>query len=150
MKTPGQMSQWKEPQAERLVTGPRARLSSSSPGLPTLSEAQCLTGGSCSFLACRTGTLSTEEVLCLGPFVPSAPHTCSAHVHVGTELTAPRGAFGCWAKESDLESNLEFSPLLPIPPSFYSISVAPCALLPSPKHLGFADTPSLRHAGTKC
>lgn len=99
VKVPGQMSQWKEPQTERLVSSLRPRLCSPSPGLPTLSEVQCVTGGSCSFLACRTGTLSTEEVLCLGPFVPSTPNTCSAHVHIGTEWTAPRQAFGCQAKE---------------------------------------------------
>lgn len=63
------------------------------------------------------------------------PHLQRPRASVLSELPPDRH-LDAGLRSQALKVIWSFSPSVPIPPSFYSISVAPCELLPSPKHLG--------------
>ena len=134
VKVPDQMSQ-----VER-ATGlsgwsarTQPRLSSPSPGLPILSELQCLRGGSLllPFLYDRSRNTkhkksSVSLPICTLPrFSPSMPVE-PVYMSIMTELS-PRQALDARLRSENLKVIWGFSPLI-LSPSFYTISEASCKI----------------------
>ena len=102
------------------------RLSCPSPGLPTLSELQCLRGGSLllPFLYDRSRNTKHKRssvslpIYTLPLYSPSTPME-PVYMSIMTELS-PRQAFGCQAKEWKPENNLEFLPFDSFPIIWYN------------------------------
>ena len=102
------------------------RLSSPSPGLPSLSELQCLRGGSLflPFLYDRSRNTKHNKssvslpIYTLPPYSHSTPME-PVYMSIMTELS-PRQAFGCQVKEWKPENTLAFLPFDPFPIILYN------------------------------